>query len=549
MPGYNIEGKKIVVSDSKHKKVYWSELSVYIKKKHFENSNEYNEPTKVQEILKDCFTFLLNKLESLIKNENRFSFYLFCHTIHEDSIDIHLNLIKGKKLDINKEKIAGSRRILKIILEQSTRYNLKGTSNFNHEIAKNSLEYISLLEEMIYVGEWVFISSEYIAQSQLFQKSIGVKMEDNELQYLTYQPYPLFFSHIFNELPKHDSEVTLTDCIDDFKNLIEDKYSIKYNDLCYFIAEILSNNSNSLGVTKLPEIIKNIKENTPVNHKFIDSFYDGLKITKNNALDIAQCFYTNQDIGRYMYKPILEYNIDENIYHLIGPNKWGESLSQLNTNCFPFGIFPIEWKINHDLKKFIQVIDNTHDKVLQNPIIEKLKEHNHPYEVDILRFKTHNKQYINITDTIGDIDILFIDMFQKIIYVSECKHNRSRFDYSNWKRDYSNFKQKHEAQLKRKIDWTKSNKKIIENHFRLRNENPIILELTEYKIEGIFIINAPNIYMFNSKYKCYTIHDFQLLMNNEIPFNDFIIYAEDRKKSYHIEHPYFDNIEKEINSA
>src|SRR5690554_5605238 len=113
MPGYDIEGKKVVISDDKYKLVYWTELSAYIKKKHFKSVNEYKNPLKAQEILKDCFTFFLNKLGSLIKKEKRFSFYLFCHNIHEDSIDIHLKLIEGNKLTINEEKFAGSRRILK----------------------------------------------------------------------------------------------------------------------------------------------------------------------------------------------------------------------------------------------------------------------------------------------------------------------------------------------------------------------------------------------------------------------------------------------------
>ncbi|MBU3011105.1 hypothetical protein KO506_06805 [Polaribacter vadi] len=549
MPGYNIEGKKVVISDDRHKDVYWAELSSYVKNKYFKKTSEYKNHIKVQEILKDCFTFLLNKLETLIEKENRFSFYLFCHNIHEDSIDIHFKNLQGNDLPINEEKFAGSRRILKVILEQSTKYDLKGTENFSYEIDKNLSEYILLLEEMIYVGEWAFITSENIARSQLFPKSIGILMKEEEVQYLTYQPYPIFFSHFFTELPKHDSDVKLTDCIDDFKNLIKSKYSIEYDDLCYFIAEIITKPSNKLGVTIFPEIIKNIKNNTSVNIEFIDSFYNGLKITKTNALDIDKCFYTNQDIGRHIYKPILEYNIDGKTFHVIGPNKWIESISQLNTNCFPFGLFPNEWKVNSHLKKFIEFIDNTHDKVLQNPIIEKLKNREIPYEIDILRFNSYKKQFINIEKTIGDIDILFIDTQGKNIYVSECKHNRSRFDYNNWKRDYSNFKTKYESQLERKVNWAKLNKDIIENHFKLRDKNPVNLDLANFDIKGIFIINAPTIYMFNSPYKCYTIHDFELLLNNEIVFNDFQIYAEDRKKTYHIKHPYFDNIEKEINCA
>jgi hypothetical protein len=547
MPRYIVDGKRVVTSDDKYKEIYWTELTEYIKDKYFKDNIEIKESEKVQEILKDCFGFLCKKLSELIENEKRFSFYLFCHNIHEDSIDIFIKQLEGFKLPFNEEKFAASRRILKIILEQSTKYDLKGCPNFFIEMKGNWGEYCEQLEKMIYVGEWAFISSEFIARSQLFSKAIGISIKNNELTFLTNQPYPHFFSYIFTELPNHDSDVALSDCIDDFKNLIEEKYNISYDNLCYFIAEIINKPANKLGVIILPSIIDNIKKNTIVNHDFIDSFYNGLTVTKENALEIEKCFYNNQDLNRHIYRPILEYIIDQKTFHIIGPNKWRESLSLLSTNCFPFGLFPIEWKANNDLKKFIEKIDNTHDKILQEPIINKLIKKSFPYEIDIKSFQTHKNQFININDSIGDIDILFLDTGNKIIYVCECKYNRSRFDYNNWKRDYKNFQEKYEKQLERKIDWAKENIQVIENHFKLKKENPIVdIDLSLFSVEGVFIINAPTLYMFNSKYKCYTIYDFSKIINDEPVFMDFHLFVEDQNKNYIIKHPYFDSIEKII---
>lgn len=241
----------------------------------------------------------------------------------------------------------------------------------------------------------------------------------------------------------------------------------------------------------------------------------------------------------------MEYTIDKKTFHVIGTNKWKESLSQLSTNCFPFGLFPEEWKTNKDLKKFIENINNTHDKILQEPIIEIIDHNSFPYELDIKSYQTHKKQFININNDIGDIDILFLDPWNMIIYVCECKHNRSRFDYNNWKRDYANFKGKYEEQLERKVNWASQNIEVIENHFNLRKENPIPkIDLSGYSVEGIFIINAPTLYMFNSKYKCYTIYDFSKLMKGETVYMNFQLTVEDQDKSYIIEHPYFDNIDK-----
>ncbi len=548
MPGYIIEGKRIITSDDKYKDVYWPELSELIKEKYFSEASEISDPKIVEEILKFSFSFFCEKLEEKIKEEKRFSFYLFCHNLHEDSIDIFLKQTEGYKLSINEEKFAASRRILKIILEQSTKYELNGAPNFFLEMKANSGEYSNFLEELIYIGEWAFISSEYLARAQLFPKAIGVKndLENSEIAFLTYQPYPLFFSYIFGDLPNHDSQVALSDCIDDFKSLIQNKYLIKYDDLCYFVAEILQNPQNRLGVTVLPEIVKIVKANTSVDHDFLDSFYAGLTVNRENALTIEGSFYKNQDIYRHTFRPILEYSIDGKKYHIIGANKWGESLTLLTTNCFPFGIFPPEWKINKDLKKFIEKIDNTHDKVLQNPIAELIKTKKFPFEIDIKSFQSVKKQFINIDKIIGDIDVLFLDLTNKRIYVCECKHNRSRFDYNNWKRDYNNFKEKYEEQLKRKMEWAANNVSVVQDHFKLRNNSPINIDLSTFEVVGIFIINAPTIYMYNSPYKCYTIHDFDRLLNDENPYPDFFITAEDSGKVYKIQHPYFENIESQI---
>lgn len=110
---------------------------------------------------------------------------------------------------------------------------------------------------MLYIGEWAFISSEYLARCQLFPKSIGINYV-SELNEISFNSSTIsnIFSHIFNDLPNHDCKVALSDCIDDFKILIEEKYKIKYDDLCYFIAEIIQKPENKLGVTLFSVIIK-----------------------------------------------------------------------------------------------------------------------------------------------------------------------------------------------------------------------------------------------------------------------------------------------------
>ena len=106
-------------------------------------------------------------------------------------------------------------------------------------------------------------------------------------------------------------------------------------------------------------------------------------------------------------------------------------------------------------------------------------------------------------------------------------------------------KDKYEKQLERKVNWVIQNTEIIENHFKLRKDKPISnIDLSKFSVEGIFLINAPTLYMFNSKYKCYTVYDFSRITNNEQVFTDFHLFVEDQNKTYVIKHPYFDSIDK-----
>jgi len=544
MPLLKVFDRNVVLPNYKYSDKYWPLLTDLVYNKIGEE--EIKKPETVQNLLKECFIELCSILDQKISEQRKASFYIFCQNLHEDSIEIWREQVKGNELGEIKEDFAASRRILKIIIEQSCKLKLVGAPIFIDEIEQNIDSYTEYLEELLYIGTWCHTLSEYTARSQLFPNSIGIVVKDGILNINTYQPYPTLFKFLFQEMQSHNSEVVISDSIYGFKNILKKEFNVSYDVLASFVNHQLIDKKYKYGLLKLNDVIEEIIKKYDYNLDFTNTFYEGLTVTKNNLLSIADCLLQNQHENRHVFRPILELDVDDEKYNMIGINKWSESLMLLTSNSFPFGLYPSEWKKYPEIKNFVNEIDNTHDKILENPIIDLLKKTNRIFDTNVESFNRYKGDNINIKNDVGDIDIFFLDTKYNIIYVCECKHNRTRHDLNNWKRDYSNFKGKYESQLLRKVNWVNAHKNIVEEHLKLKFPKQTDYELNKFQTIGIFIINAPTVYMLNGEYRAFTIKDIRDVLDYKYVDIKFELTNEDSGKKIILEHPYFDNLEKKI---
>lgn len=270
-----------------------------------------------------------------------------------------------------------------------------------------------------------------------------------------------------------------------------------------------------------------------------------MTISSENALSIEECILRNQHENRISYRPIIQLSIDTQKYWVIGNGKWSESLATLTTNAIPFGKCPHEWLKYTEIEKFIRKVSNHHDKVLEDPIESSLVEHGIKYDRNLKALRRSVSEYVRIDQAgVGEIDFIFIDEENEILYILECKHNRSRFDMFNWRRDYENFKNYYELQLEKKISWCRENINVINYHFT-KKYNDQSLNINHFLIRGTFIINAPTIYMLNGKFRAFTIKNFKDLLNGEYVDRIFLLKYENGKETL-IRHPYFDNLRNRL---
>jgi hypothetical protein len=539
MPINNIEGISMIFPDFSCSKNYWEELSNYVTENY--GKEEITDNQLVQQVLKECFKILEENFMNLINNETRASFYLYTNNFHENSIELWRNQIQGNTLPIDEGEFATTRRILKIILEQSCGLNLIGAPNFQQEIENNNNNYQSCLEELLYLGYRAYTLTEYIATSQLIPNAIGINIE-KDLEILTYEPYNQLLNFIKQDIPRHDRDVQLYQTMEEFKNILREKFGIDYNIAASIVNEEIRNPDYRYAFVRLDQLINYLVENRNYNRTYLSDFYNGLTLSRENYLSFEDCILRNQKSNRYTYRPILKLNIDGEYYCLIGRNKWGESLSTLSTNALPFGICPEEWKKYDSINKFITEIENNHDKILENPAIEILQQNNFKFDNNIKSIKKENGNNIRIDKQgIGEIDLIYLDEENELIYIGECKHNRSRFSMYNWRRDYNNFKNNYENTLERKVNWLSDSKHLIEEHFKIKY-NTDDLNLSDFNIRGIFIINAPTFYMYNGKYRAFTVHEFNNLIRGSFKDIIFKFKNETNNTEYFIRHPYFDNL-------
>lgn len=522
---------------------YWHILSDHVTEKF--GDTEISEPSAVQETFKECFQILGGKFTELILSQKLASFYLFVHNFHENSLELSEKQLNGQKLPIDESEFAVIRRVLKIIIEQGCANDLIGCPSFRQETDDKRLEFTKYLEELLYLGYLCIEVSDHIAMCQLFPKSIGFQVKEKLLNFYIYPPYKFVYEYIEKDIPKHNSSVEVTNVIKEFLDIWKKDLGVDYGILGSIIFEQEKNYNYRFLVTKFATLIDTVVEDYNYDRDIVQDFYSGLMISKENKLSFEDCILRRQDIRRYLYRPIVKLNIDKAEYCLFGKYKWIESFISITSNALPFGVCPVEWKKYKPISTFVKYLQNTHDKILEDPAIYLLTQKGIKHDRNVNSIKNKKGNNISILKKgIGEMDIVFLDEMEKSIYVCECKHNRSRFDYFNWRRDYHNFKKSYEAQLCNKVNWTSENKILLLDHIEIKYATRIENK-EDYVTKGVFIINAPTIYMYDCLYPTLTLHNFEELINGKYESAQFI-YTDENENEHIIKLPYFQNLDKVV---
>lgn len=251
-----------------------------------------------------------------------------------------------------------------------------------------------------------------------------------------------------------------------------------------------------------------------IDEKVAKAFYDGLSLSRVNKLSIEEAVTKPHSVRRYMFRPILIYQINGEERALVGKEKIQESLVVLATNAISWNIISEEWFNSQCIKSFINKKSGQHDKILEDEIENILKTTDFKYCRNVKTFKQlSGKDNVNIDNEVaGEIDLIFVNHNNKTIYVADAKYNRARYEVVGYRMDYSLFinpgrSKSYEKKLDKKVKWVLQNIDVVQEHLCIIY-NDLNINLDGYNVVGIFLINTPTFYMLNGNFKALTLNQF-----------------------------------------
>ncbi len=546
MPFVPINKYKVVLTDYSQIDTYWPTIT----KNYIDQYGKYGteDPAEISIRLKTNFNFLIELFESKIKERPSASFFIFTHLINDNLNKLYWEQTQGfnpELFGVPASDLALHRRIYRIILEQFVKIKLYHTEFIEVEIQKYSKEFAEHLEHLIYLGIQIYQHQDFIAQNNLFPGCLQIPKIEENFTITNDSKYEYILENIHADAVRHPQTSNGQEIAEELIDLLETELKINYHSAVGALSkeDLISEFSYFLLDESIDQIAKDIESDIDGLIKF----YSGLILSKENVMSVEDTFLRSQRNERYLYRPILKLNINEKNVYKTSVSKMKESITVLASHAIGYGYAPEEWVVSKKISKFIGKQMNKNDLVLQDPICQMIRNKKLKYDSSVTSLLTDNKSAnINIVKNgPGEIDIIYIEEKEDeiIINICECKNNRFRSDLYNWSRDYSNFLQKYEEQLTRKVEWAKLNIGQILIHFeRKYNINDKSLRTKSSAVHGMFIINSSTFYMYDGIFDVHTKTSFNELINGDYQRIKFELTTLETGEITIIEYPYFRNL-------
>jgi hypothetical protein len=548
MPTYKTQGDFLIyrgrkIAEAKYRK----ELSKRILEKFARPPYDQN---KITEILTFCLDYYISEFENICRNEHSYTFYKNIFWFHEQATEVIYKNLDEEKLpkEISGNYIAAYRRILKFIIEMGCEVKMVSGEEIN-EAYRVRAEL--LMDDLFFLGEMIMTCVDLYAEQRMIDDVAEISFNKEDLYVFTRKHhYEFIFSHISKEFGRQITKhIVDPKGFPDFTNALLNCFNIKYEDVSHLIASIqkeLNLNHGDTVAVGWETFIQNMHGLFSIPVPIAEQFFEGLKLDSNNKMCLKDLACRPYNLNRFIYRPIVIWNIDQKDYGVFGSNGWTEAFIQLTTNAIPWGKAPKEWVANRSFKQYVHRKEDEHDKWLDDEAELKINSISLMYDRNVRRINTNSITHNIDVEGLGEIDFIIVSEIQKKIFIADCKHLLGRYDMVNQKNDFnafvvgSNKTKSYNETITNKLLWFNQNIRALEEHFQLKYNKPT-LSFADFTIEGIFIVNSPTFYMYNADYRIYTIDQLTDVLLNKFVDPKFmvVIEEEDTEKILNVKYPFF----------
>lgn len=399
----NIYNRIIYKHNYAYENKYRHHLSVSLKKKF--KKKLISEQDEVREALIYSTEYFVNKFSEACIKEKSLSFFQHVLFLHDQATDLVYQYQESpESTNIDFYYISKYRRILKFIIEQTCENRLISGEPTTHYLLNRIQD---KLDELMYLGEMILMCSEMCAEQDMIE-DLGQISFDRDGFFVFSRKH--HYNKAFEEIVIKNWGAYLTKdaydskAIEDFTSIIEKAFGIRYNDVGHMIASIheqFKNNAGDYTGFNWDGLVTNLKTLFNISEANSTTFFQGLTLTKKNKKPLIETAFKPYLINKYLYRPIVIWNVDNKDFAFITKQSWSESIIQLTTNAIPWGKAPEEWMKNTIISKYVHQKEDLHDVWLDDKVEDILKRYDLKY--------ARNLRSINgksILKNPGEIDFL-----------------------------------------------------------------------------------------------------------------------------------------------
>lgn len=176
MPTINEHGYNLINWGDRSRLKYWKRLSDSVIKEFGDFKHEdFNE---VNQILEYSINKLIEIFQQIINEQENICFYKYILKNNDNYFKVLLESDSALKLNTMEYKnFTSNRKVLKLILEQACEVNLKRKNILVYSPLK---EYQEKLEDLLYIGNWIYYFADKIALTKFNQDFWEISFDEDK---------------------------------------------------------------------------------------------------------------------------------------------------------------------------------------------------------------------------------------------------------------------------------------------------------------------------------------------------------------------------------